>query len=321
MSIVRVSELGQVTGVTPNSLFLTSYGESNPRQSKYITKQDLLGQYATTGSNTFLGTENITGSLNVSGSIDYHADIHHIGTKQLTGSLFVTGSSTQIGDNTLKGNSSLSGSVGITGSLTITDIPIGSPNDSALVINPITHVVSYVQQNQRTVYGLFSQTGNSITISGTTVETTLIDGGIGSLIIPANGFKPGDSFRADLGGILSAQNNDTIRIRVKAANTGMLLGDSGIQTLSSVTNNVWTLSLNFIIRQVGTATVASTCTLGRFSYAKTVNGTVEGFSFNTVNTTTFDTTVQTELIITAEFGSSSNNNVMYSDMFILNKIF
>jgi hypothetical protein len=321
MSIVRVSELGQATGVTPNSLFLTSYGESNPRQSKYITKQDLLGQYATTGSNTFLGTQIITGSFFITGSQEIIGTNHLVGEQQLTGSLTVSGSTIQIGNNTLKGKTSLSGSVGITGSLTITDIPIGSPNDSALVINPITHVVSYVQQNQRTVYGLFSQTGNSITISGTTVETTLIDGGIGSLIIPANGFQPGDSFRADLGGLLSAQNNDTIRIRVKAANTGMLLGDSGAQTLSNVTNNVWTLSLNFIIRQIGATTVASICTLGRFSYAKTVNGTVEGFSFNTVNTTTFNTTVQTELIITAEFGSSSNNNVMYSDMFILNKIF
>jgi hypothetical protein len=67
-SIVRVSELGQVTGVTPNSLFLTSYGESNPRQSKYITKQDLLGQYATTGSNTFHGDQFFSGSLNISGT-------------------------------------------------------------------------------------------------------------------------------------------------------------------------------------------------------------------------------------------------------------
>lgn len=42
MSIVRVSELGQVTGLTPNSLLLTSYGDSNPRQSKYITVDDFF---------------------------------------------------------------------------------------------------------------------------------------------------------------------------------------------------------------------------------------------------------------------------------------
>jgi hypothetical protein len=297
MNIIRVSELTGTTAVTTGSLFYVALGDGPSYVSKHITKQDLLGQYATTGSNTFHGNQTITGSFNVSGS------------------------TLQVGDNGLIGSTSLSGSVGITGSLTITNIPIGSPNDSALVINPTTHVVSYVPQNQRTVYGLFSQTGNSITISGTTTESSLIGGGIGSLTIPANGFSPGDSFRADFGGILSAKNNDTVRIRVKAANTGMILGDSGVIQLSTVNNNVWTLSLNFIIRQIGAATVASICTLGRFSFAKTVNGTVEGVSFNTVNNTTFDTTIQTEIMVTAQFGSNSSENIMYSDMFILNKIY
>jgi hypothetical protein len=68
MSIIRVSELNQTTGITSNSLFLTSYGDTNPRTSKYITKQDLLGQYATTGSNTFYGDQTISGSLHISGS-------------------------------------------------------------------------------------------------------------------------------------------------------------------------------------------------------------------------------------------------------------
>ena len=267
MSIIRVSELEQTTGITANSLFLTSYGDTNPRTSKYITKQDLLGQYATTGSNTFYGDQTINGGL------------------------------------------------------TITGLTAGSLNDSAMVINPVTHVVSTMPQGLRTTYGLFSQTADSVMVSGTTAESSLIGAGVGSLIIPANGFAIGDSFKADLGGVLSAQNNDTIRIRIKAANTGMLLGDSGVQSLSNVTNNVWTLSLNFIIRQIGGAGVASIGTIGRFSYNKTVNGAIEGFAFNTVNNTTFNTTIQTEIIITVEFGSSSINNKMYSDMFILNKIY
>ncbi len=43
--------------------------------------------------------------------------------------------------------------------------------------------------------GLFAQTGNSTIISGTTVESTLINGGVGTLSVPANGFQVGDSFR------------------------------------------------------------------------------------------------------------------------------
>jgi hypothetical protein len=71
-------------------------------------------------------------------------------------------------------------------------------------------------------YGLFAQTGNSTIITGTTTESTLINGGEGSLIIPANGFNIGDSFRAVFGGVMNAANNQTIRIRVKAGSVVLL---------------------------------------------------------------------------------------------------
>lgn len=321
MSIVRVSELSQTTSLTTGSLLLTSYGDSNPRQSKYITKQDLLGQYSTTGSNTFKGNQTITGSFNVSGSVDIVGDLHHVGLKSLTGSLTVSGSTVQIGNNTLKGNSSLSGSVGVTGSLTISDIPQGAFTDSALVINPTTHVVSFVTQSVRTVYGLYAQIADSTIISGTTTESSLVGAGVGTLSIPANGFNVGDSFRGDLGGVISMANNETIRIRVKAADTGMLLADSGVQTIAAISGEVWTLTLNFIIRQIGAAGVASIVTIGKFTYNKTSTSAIQGFTFNSVNDTTFDTTAMSNLIITAQFGTNNAGNSIYSDVFTLNKIY
>lgn len=42
MSIVRVSELDGVTGLTPNSQFLVSYGDGPTRVSKHITVDDLF---------------------------------------------------------------------------------------------------------------------------------------------------------------------------------------------------------------------------------------------------------------------------------------
>lgn len=266
-SIIRVSELNQTTGITPSSLFLTSYGESNPRISKYITKDDLFNELATTGSNTFYGTQTINGGLTISG------------------------------------------------------LTTGGFADSAMVINPTTNVVGTMPQGLRTTYGLFSQTADSPMVSGTTTESSILGSGIGSLTVPANGFNIGDSFRADLGGLISTNNNETLRIRVKAAETGMLLADSGNQTVSNVTDNVYTLSLNFIVRQTGDAGTASIVSIGRFSYNKTVNGTIQGFSFNTVNNTTFNTTIETTLIITVQFGSNSTNNKIYSDVFTLNKIY
>ena len=168
-------------------------------------------------------------------------------------------------------------------------------------------------------YGLFAQTANSIPVTGTTTETTLINGGVGTLSVPANGFTVGDSFVAVMAGILNAANNQTIRIRVKTGSVVLL--DSGLQNITNITNNVFSLNINFTIRQLGAATVASIVSLGTFHYVKTVNGVIEGFSFNVVNNTTFDTTISNTLDITVEWGSNNVGNSIYSDIFILNKIY
>ena len=265
MSIIRVSELDQTTGVTPNSLFLTSHGESNPRTSKFITKDDLFNELATTGSNVFVGNQNITGSLTVSG------------------------------------------------------LTSGSFSDSAVVINPITNLFGTMPQGLRTTYGLFAQTGNSITVSGTTTESSLIGSGVGTLSVPINGFSVGDSFRVDFGGVLNAGNNQTIRIRVKSGS--VVFADSGPQVITQITSDIWSLSVNFTIRQLGVAGVASIVTLGGFHYSKTNNGTVEGFSWNNVNNTTFNTTINNALDVTVQWGSTNVDNQIYSDIFVLNKIY
>jgi hypothetical protein len=169
------------------------------------------------------------------------------------------------------------------------------------------------------VYGLFSQTTDSVPIGNTTTEQTIIDGGIGTLSVPANGFKVGDSFRADLGGYITTSNNHTLTIRTKTGS--VILSTSGSQTFPTTSNEIWSLSLNFTIRAIGVAGVASIVTLGNFLHIKTSNGTTEGFSFNTVNNTTFDTTIANTLDITAQWGQVSATDSIYTDTFILNKIF
>jgi hypothetical protein len=168
--------------------------------------------------------------------------------------------------------------------------------------------------------GLFAQTGTSVTISGTTTETSIIDGGVGTLSVPSNGFQVGDSFRAVLGGIVNIGNGQTIRIRVKTGSVVLL--DSGIQTLiNNVSGAIWSLNIDFTIRSLGGVGVASVVSLGSFHYTKTNNGTVEGFAFNTVNNTNFDTTIDNELEITVQWGSTLSANNIYSDSFVLNKVY
>ena len=168
--------------------------------------------------------------------------------------------------------------------------------------------------------GLFAQTGNSNIITNTTVETSLINGGVGTLTVPANGFQVGDSFRAVFGGVMNADNNQNITIRVDAG--PIVLLDSGLQNLgSSVTNDVWSLNIDFTIRSLGGPGVASIVSLGSFHYTKTNNSSVQGFAFNVVNNTTFDTTIPNVLDVTAQWQTASTGNNIYSDIFILNKTY
>ena len=168
--------------------------------------------------------------------------------------------------------------------------------------------------------GLFAQTANSTPVTATTVESSLVNGGVGSLNIPANGFVVGDSFNGELSGVMNAANNQTIRIRVKAGSVVLL--DSGVQTLTnSIIDDIWTLGIDFTIRQIGAAGVASIASFGRFSYAKTNNATIQSFGMNTINSTTFDTTVSNTLNVTVQWGSNNAGNSIYTDVFVLNKIY
>jgi len=167
--------------------------------------------------------------------------------------------------------------------------------------------------------GLYAQTGNSAIITGIT-ESTLINGGVGTLTVPANGFQVGDSYRAVFGGVMDAANNQTIRIRVKAGAVTLL--DSGVQPLTnSIINDIFSLNIDFTIRQIGGVGVASVVSLGSFHYIKTSNATTQGFAFNVVNNTTFDTTISTTLNVTVQWGSADAGNSIYSDLFVLNKTY
>jgi len=220
-------------------------------------------------------------------------------SKQIEGIGCVIGCGTSGGSGT-SGTSGVSGTSGISGSSGTSGVSPSLP----------------VSLN----YGLFVQTANSTIVTNTTVETSLINGGIGTLSIPANGFSVGDSFRAIMGGVMNAENNETIRIRVKAGSIVLL--DSGLQNLgSAVIDDVFSINIDFTIRQVGTAGVASIVSLGGFNYTKTNNASVQGFGFNVVNNTTFDTTVSNTLDITVQWGSASTGNNIYSDIFTLNKTY
>ena len=167
--------------------------------------------------------------------------------------------------------------------------------------------------------GLFAQTANSPIITNTTTESTLIDGGVGGLTVPQNGFQIGDSFMAQMSGHLSSQNNTGIVFKVKSGS--VILASSGTVTLPQTTNQTFSLNLIFTIRNIGAAGIASIQTNGLFTYTKDASNAFEGTDLSDLNNTTFNTTISNTLDITAQWASASASNVIYSETFVLNKIY
>ena len=330
------------TGVTSNDLIhivITGDTSQNPAGSSYKATMgqvlDLINPTTLTGGTYDPLTGTITfyddsgGSFNVTGLVTGYTNTAVTGFSYDNANTFTileNDGTTHSASFNIATGLTINGDLLITGSTTGSTLNISStPSvDNNLITYYLTRDSSTGDVKTKiipgaTVYGLFAMTGNSTAVSATTSETTIIDGGIGTLSVPINGFSIGDSFRADFGGLLSAKNNDTLRIRVKSG--AVVLADSGTQTMTTATNDVWGLSLNFTIRNLGVAGVAEIVTLGTFHTTKQSNGNQTGFAFNTLNNTTFDTTISNTLDVTAEWSTNSSLNSIYSDIFVLNKIF
>jgi hypothetical protein len=169
-------------------------------------------------------------------------------------------------------------------------------------------------------YGLFAQTSNSVPVTATILELSLIGTGVGVLSVPANGFQIGDSFQASLDGILSCVGTATLHIHIKTLG-GVILADTGIITMDTATSKFWLLNLFFTIRNIGGTTVASISSGGLFSYIKNASTNFQGFNLSTINNTTFDTTIANTLIVTAQWNTTNAGNSIYSTNFTLTKIY
>jgi hypothetical protein len=178
--------------------------------------------------------------------------------------------------------------------------------------------INYVTSNN---YGLFNQTGSSAPVSGSThISGSLIDGGIGTLSVPANGFQKGDAFEAVMAGTIFAQNGDELDIQVRTDN--VVLGDTGVITMAGADNQNWRLILNFSINEIGSANTAEIRTVGTFQYRKDASQAFVSEIFSYVNNTTFDTTIDNSLEVRAVWsGGATDAASIYSDIFTLKKTY
>jgi hypothetical protein len=198
-------------------------------------------------------------------------------------------------------------------------------NDDVIKIKDVRgnvqKLTEYIPSIPPTVsYGLYAQLEDSIPVTATTEELSLIDGGVGSLVVPANGFSIGDSFQALFIGVISCVGTATLDIKIKTE-TGVVLADTSIVGMDVTTNKKWRLDINFTIRNTGIAGVASIVSGGLFSYTKNSGLNFEGSNFSLVNNTTFDTTIQNKLVVTAQWNTNNVGNSIYTQVFTLNKIY
>jgi hypothetical protein len=168
--------------------------------------------------------------------------------------------------------------------------------------------------------GLFAQTADSVPVVNTAIETTIVGSGVGGLTVPANGFSVGDSFTCALDGLVTCGSSATLHIRVKTL-TGVVLADTGIIDMAASTDKSWIINLYFTVRTLGGPTIASISSGGLFSYIRNGGTQFEGYVLSTINNTTFDTTINNTLVITAQWDPGSIGNSIVTRNFTLTKVF
>ena len=169
------------------------------------------------------------------------------------------------------------------------------------------------------VKGLFTQIEHGPVVNDTTDELTIIGNGLGSLSIPANGFVRGNTFKCYLEGSLSSLNNADLTINIRE--NGNILATTGAMSLVSTSGNFYQMEITFVIRQIGAAGTAEIMTSGAFNYTKTSNNSPEVIGFEQDNTTTFDTTSDSTLNITAQWGAAHPSNLIDTHVLTLQRVF
>jgi len=166
--------------------------------------------------------------------------------------------------------------------------------------------------------GLYAQTAPATVVTGTAPQT-LINGGVGTMTVPANGFQVGDSFVGYFAGKISCVNNAVLEIKI--ISEGDIIADTGLMTMFATTNKDWEMFVNFTVRSIGAAGVGAIATSGRFSYNKDSAAQPESIGFFNLDNTTFDTTVSNTLNVTAQWDTGNPINQIRTEMFNLYRIY
>jgi len=140
-------------------------------------------------------------------------------------------------------------------------------------------------------------------IASSTTETV-----IGTANIPANTVSLGDVLKLKVFGSVDATGTPTLTLKLRFTNTSggtLLTFYSG--TARAATSEPWYLNLDLMVTATGAS--ANLEAAGFLSDRITSGTAALTGQVNNVNAGTFDSTVSTNLVITATWGTSSASNV------------
>ena len=168
--------------------------------------------------------------------------------------------------------------------------------------------------------GLFAQTDDGTSIENTTTETSLLGSGVGSLLIPADSWIKGQSYHFQVTGTINANVNDSVHIRLKSGATTLLSGGASI--LFAITGGLYfEYNIYFTCREIGGPGVGILEGTGTFQMKVNTSTQYRCNPIDASNTTTFTTTGNNTLDITAEWNVADANNRIKSRTAILKRIY
>ncbi|MGR3179844.1 MAG: hypothetical protein ACUZ8E_17530 [Candidatus Anammoxibacter sp.] len=140
-----------------------------------------------------------------------------------------------------------------------------------------------------------------VVVANTVVETTLIAVGAGSVTIPAEKLKVNSKFVFKSQGLISDTGNPAVQFRISLG--GVLIGDTGANSLGAISDDHWFLSLEFVIRTEGaTGTLVAA---GGFLTSQN-----DHFALVNASPVVIDTTADQIIDFTIEWGAANAANTI-----------
>ena len=161
---------------------------------------------------------------------------------------------------------------------------------------------------------IFSMTGG-VTLTNTIIETSMLDGGVGSKIIPANTLKVGDIIRVEFTCQLTCGTSQSSTIRIKLGNSTLVT--STAQLPNNLAANLFEGSVDILILSLGTNGTAKI--LGRsIVQQNNLAGLIR--DLNNVALTQINTEIDNAVDFTYQWATASASNINVSHRALIHLI-